>query len=173
MTAGAGTSADDGPSTSKSAAAVGTRDPKNQPWIEKYRPQTLDDVAANKEIIDTIKRLTDENRLPHLLLYGPPGVRVASADVLAVLHGWSWLHSSAARLRSPVVKRTTMHPRKPRTAIAATPAMRCGAASMSDGAGRCWREARCLPLSDADLLALELGDRPEGVVHYSLFIDHC
>lgn len=23
------------------------------PWIEKYRPATLDDVAANKEIIDT------------------------------------------------------------------------------------------------------------------------
>jgi len=25
----------------------------NQPWIEKYRPRTLDDVAAHKDIIDT------------------------------------------------------------------------------------------------------------------------
>lgn len=82
MTVGAGTSADDGPSTSKAAAAAGTRDPKNQPWIEKYRPQTLDEVAANKEIIDTIKRLTDENRLPHLLLYGPPGVRASACAAL-------------------------------------------------------------------------------------------
>jgi replication factor C subunit 3/5 len=58
---------------STSAAAAPRRGEANQPWIEKYRPKTLGDVAANKEIIDTIQRLTDENRLPHLLLYGPPG----------------------------------------------------------------------------------------------------
>ena len=63
-----------GASTSAPARAKG-HDPANQPWTEKYRPRTLDDVAANKEIIDTIKRLTDENRLPHLLLYGPPGAQ--------------------------------------------------------------------------------------------------
>jgi hypothetical protein len=65
-----------GASTSKAVPETGSKrnDPANQPWIEKYRPQTLDDVAANKEIVGTIKRLTDENRLPHLLLYGPPGV---------------------------------------------------------------------------------------------------
>jgi len=43
------------------------------PWIEKYRPQTLEDVAAHKEIIETIQRLSKEDKLPHLLLYGPPG----------------------------------------------------------------------------------------------------
>jgi replication factor C subunit 3/5 len=64
-----------GASTSKGVPeSVNKRnDPANQPWIEKYRPQTLDDVAANKDIVGTIKRLTDESRLPHLLLYGPPG----------------------------------------------------------------------------------------------------
>lgn len=62
-----------GASTSAAGSSSRTRDPKSQPWIEKYRPKTLDDVASNKDIIDTIKRLTDENRLPHLLLYGPPG----------------------------------------------------------------------------------------------------
>ena len=71
MAVGAGPS---GAGPSSSAGPKAKHDPKNQPWIEKYRPKTLDDVAANKEIIDTIKRLTDENRLPHLLLYGPPGV---------------------------------------------------------------------------------------------------
>lgn len=63
-------------STSALAAVAGRgRSEANQPWIEKYRPRTLGEVAANKEIIDTIKRLTDENKLPHLLLYGPPGAR--------------------------------------------------------------------------------------------------
>lgn len=65
-----------GASTSKGVPESGSKrnDPANQPWIEKYRPQTLDDVAANKDIVGTIKRLTNENRLPHLLLYGPPGM---------------------------------------------------------------------------------------------------
>lgn len=30
---------------------------KNAMWIEKYRPQSLDDVAAHKEIIDTSMQL--------------------------------------------------------------------------------------------------------------------
>eukprot|EP00877_Chromochloris_zofingiensis_P001247 jgi/Chrzof1/11122/Cz05g24170.t1 len=60
-----------------------TIDGKDAPWVEKYRPKTLDDVAAHKEIIDTIKRLTSENKLPHLLLYGPPGTGKTST-ILAV-----------------------------------------------------------------------------------------
>eukprot|EP00775_Hariotina_reticulata_P011044 gene11044-11199_t len=56
---------------------------RDAPWVEKYRPKTLDDVAAHKEIIDTIKKLTAENRLPHLLLYGPPGTGKTST-ILAV-----------------------------------------------------------------------------------------
>eukprot|EP00501_MAST-03F_sp_TOSAG23-6_P002078 GSMAST32.ASY1.ANO1.2171.1 assembled CDS len=43
------------------------------PWIEKYRPNTLDDLIAHTEIISTINRLVDANSLPHLLFYGPPG----------------------------------------------------------------------------------------------------
>ncbi|ERN18175.1 hypothetical protein AMTR_s00054p00174840 [Amborella trichopoda] len=57
--------------------------PKATPWVEKYRPQSLADVAAHKDIIDTVDRLTNENRLPHLLLYGPPGTGKTST-VLAV-----------------------------------------------------------------------------------------
>ncbi|PNH12754.1 Replication factor C subunit 3 [Tetrabaena socialis] len=140
----------------------GRVDGRNAPWVEKYRPKSLDDVAAHKEIIDTseragalmgvaegtaagmcmrlkaaqrsrcrsfrhlqtharhaptfptptpasarsrssalpphlhpnrlthaspppraVKRLTVENRLPHLLLYGPPGTGKTST-ILAV-----------------------------------------------------------------------------------------
>ncbi|XP_043719862.1 replication factor C subunit 3 [Telopea speciosissima] len=56
---------------------------KATPWVEKYRPQSLADVAAHRDIVDTIDRLTNENRLPHLLLYGPPGTGKTST-ILAV-----------------------------------------------------------------------------------------
>ncbi|KJK65571.1 rfc [Aspergillus parasiticus SU-1] len=45
----------------------------NLPWVEKYRPNTLDDVSGHKDILATINRFVDASRLPHLLLYGPPG----------------------------------------------------------------------------------------------------
>lgn len=43
------------------------------PRIEKYRPETLDDVEGHQDILATINKFVDTNRLPHLLLYGPPG----------------------------------------------------------------------------------------------------
>ncbi|MEW5299476.1 MAG: hypothetical protein WDW36_002491 [Sanguina aurantia] len=48
-------------------------DGRNAMWVEKYRPQKLDNVAAHKETLETIKKLVAKNQLPHLLLYGPPG----------------------------------------------------------------------------------------------------
>ncbi|KAK5463019.1 Subunit of heteropentameric Replication factor C (RF-C) [Exophiala xenobiotica] len=45
----------------------------NLPWVEKYRPSTLDDVSGHQDILATINRFVEHNRLPHLLLYGPPG----------------------------------------------------------------------------------------------------
>ncbi|KAH7177510.1 hypothetical protein DER46DRAFT_621380 [Fusarium sp. MPI-SDFR-AT-0072] len=41
--------------------------------VEKYRPNTLDDVSGHQDILATINKFIDQNRLPHLLLYGPPG----------------------------------------------------------------------------------------------------
>lgn len=35
----------------KGKATVGLD--RDAPWVEKYRPQSLDDVAAHKEIVDT------------------------------------------------------------------------------------------------------------------------
>ena len=43
-------------------------------WIEKYRPQGLEDVISHDAIITTITRLIEAGRLPHLLFYGPAGV---------------------------------------------------------------------------------------------------
>ena len=36
------------------------------PWVEKYRPKTLEDVAAHKDIVDTGKEETNQN---HLSIY--------------------------------------------------------------------------------------------------------
>ncbi|KAM5564298.1 replication factor C subunit 3 [Rosa sericea] len=67
----------------KNVAVSGPSHGKATPWVEKYRPQSLADVAAHRDIVDTIDRLTSENRLPHLLLYGPPGTGKTST-ILAV-----------------------------------------------------------------------------------------
>ena len=43
------------------------------PWIEKYRPQTFDEITGNVQNIKTIRNMILNNSLPHLLLYGPSG----------------------------------------------------------------------------------------------------
>ncbi|KAL6512002.1 Subunit of heteropentameric Replication factor C (RF-C) [Orobanche gracilis] len=93
---------------SLSAAPPGTG---STPWVEKYRPQSLDDVAAHRDIVETSKnpeghcvtvdRLANGNRLPHLLLYGPPGTGKTST-VLALarkLYG-NQLHNMVLELNA-------------------------------------------------------------------------
>lgn len=46
---------------------------RNLPWVEKYRPQALNDLISHQDILSTIQKFISEDRLPHLLLYGPPG----------------------------------------------------------------------------------------------------
>ncbi|VDL98201.1 unnamed protein product [Schistocephalus solidus] len=53
------------------------------PWIEKYRPESLNDLLSHKEIVGTIGRFLNQKKLPHLLFYGPPGTGKTSA-ILAV-----------------------------------------------------------------------------------------
>ncbi|KAL0953807.1 hypothetical protein HGRIS_004988 [Hohenbuehelia grisea] len=56
---------------------------ENLPWVEKYRPVTLDDVVSHQDITSTIDNFIQKNRLPHLLFYGPPGTGKTST-ILAV-----------------------------------------------------------------------------------------
>ena len=37
--------------------------PETQPWVEKFRPKTLNDVAAHKDIIETSARPRPETSL--------------------------------------------------------------------------------------------------------------
>jgi len=43
------------------------------PWVEKYRPNTLQDLVSHEDIIRTIERMAEKKQLPHMLLHGPPG----------------------------------------------------------------------------------------------------
>jgi len=45
----------------------------NLPWVEKYRPNALDELISHEDIISTIRTFISQDKLPHLLFYGPPG----------------------------------------------------------------------------------------------------
>lgn len=51
------------------------------PWVEKYRPVTLDDVYGQNEVVSTVRKFIKEGQLPHLLFYGPPGTGKTSTVV--------------------------------------------------------------------------------------------
>ena len=46
---------------------------KNIPWVEKYRPTSLDNVVGNNDTIFRLKTIAYNGNMPHLLLAGPSG----------------------------------------------------------------------------------------------------
>ena len=46
---------------------------KNLPWIEKYRPRTLDEVVGQEHVVNALKKYKDIRELPPILAIGPPG----------------------------------------------------------------------------------------------------
>lgn len=55
------------------------QDNSTLPWVEKFRPQNLNEVISHENIISTLKKLIKKNQFPHLLLSGPPGTGKTSA----------------------------------------------------------------------------------------------
>ena len=43
------------------------------PFVEKYRPKTLDQIISQDDIIKTLKKFLNKNSLTHLLFYGTAG----------------------------------------------------------------------------------------------------
>lgn len=51
------------------------------PWIEKYRPATIDEIISHDQIVPILKIFVEKKCMPHLLFYGPPGTGKTSAIV--------------------------------------------------------------------------------------------
>ncbi|KAL6872653.1 P-loop containing nucleoside triphosphate hydrolase protein [Trichoderma longibrachiatum] len=94
----------------KAAAANGTSSQKNdkpadarvQPWVEKYRPKSLDDITAQDHTVTVLQRTLQASNLPHMLFYGPPGTGKTST-ILALakeLYGPEMIKSRVLELNA-------------------------------------------------------------------------
>ncbi|KAK3059821.1 replication factor C subunit 4, partial [Coniosporium uncinatum] len=67
---------------SSKAAASGALKPSTNglpanyelPWVEKYRPQFLNDIVGNTETIERLKIIAKDGNMPHVIISGMPGI---------------------------------------------------------------------------------------------------
>lgn len=63
-------------------------------WTEKYRPEKLDDIYGQEQVVERLKAYVSEQSMPHLLLAGPAGTgKTTSAIALSKeMYGDKWSH---------------------------------------------------------------------------------
>jgi replication factor C subunit 3/5 len=49
------------------------KDKSHLPFVERFRPSTLDGIMSHGETIQILKKFITQHNIPHLLFYGPPG----------------------------------------------------------------------------------------------------
>lgn len=90
---------DDADDDDGSNSTLTARTQQHLPWVEKYRPECLDDVIGNGDTVNTIRTLVDGDpesgrvcSLPHMLIYGKPGTGKTTTAITASkqMYGKSW-----------------------------------------------------------------------------------
>ncbi|NPA86565.1 MAG: replication factor C small subunit [Candidatus Diapherotrites archaeon] len=51
------------------------------PWVEKYRPKTLDEIIGQEEVVKRLKAYAEKKEMPNLLFAGPPGTGKTTAAI--------------------------------------------------------------------------------------------
>jgi hypothetical protein len=58
-------------------ASAATKAPKKSgydvPWVERYRPETLDDVVGNEDTLVRLRAIAKDGNMPNIILCGLPG----------------------------------------------------------------------------------------------------
>jgi replication factor C small subunit len=57
-------------------------------WVEKYRPDALDEVAGQDEITSRLKAYVEAGSLPHLLFAGPAGTGKTTSAIAVARELW-------------------------------------------------------------------------------------
>jgi replication factor C small subunit len=65
-------------------SSLSLREVSMLPWVEKYRPRSLDEIVNQEEVVSSLKNILQTKAVPHMLFAGPPGVgKTATAHAFA------------------------------------------------------------------------------------------